>query len=445
MTKTPDVLINRTQKGVNPDRSFIFSSDDIIPGPLEELRRNAFKIFMKTPFPTANMEAWRRSDLSKMPVESFTLAKYSINNDEQFSPSGYKRSHIIKRSAGSVFIGSGNSKVLLEQSIKNQGIIYSDLRTAENKNKELISHVAGKIVRAEDGKFAALATAFSQDGIFLYVPKGVKIEDPLNGFLWGEISKSAFISHVILWLDDYSSVNYLLESGSSDNIDTMMHVGNIEIHVGRGATLQIIDTQSFGRSTWNITHSRAKVEQDGNLDWIVCTAGSKFSKSFFHIDLVGEGAKGRLSGLYLIDSNQHIDIDTKSNHQAPYTTSDSLFKGALTGTGKGIWRGMIYVAPGADKTDGYQANKNLILSKNAHADSIPGLEILADDVRCTHGSTITNLEDEPLFYLESRGIPRNISKQLLVQGFFNPILERIPYTYIQRKYSRMIQKKVQTQ
>ena len=154
------------------------------------------------------------------------------------------------------------------------------------------------------------------------------------------------------------------------------------------------------------------MERDGNLDWIFGAIGSKVTKNFSELDLAGEGATGRISGFYFTDGTQHLDHDTQQNHLAPHTTSDLLFKGALKGKSRSVWQGMIYVAKGAEKTDGYQANRNIILDEGSHADSIPGLEILADDVRCTHGATVGKLEAEPIFYLNSRGIPQKDRREL---------------------------------
>jgi len=160
------------------------------------------------------------------------------------------------------------------------------------------------------------------------------------------------------------------------------------------------------------------------------------------LDLIGEGASGRMSGFYFTDGNQHLDHDTQQNHFAPNTTSDLLFKGALLEKSRSVWQGMIYVAPGAQNTDGYQANRNLILSRGARADSIPGLEIMADDVRCTHGATVGKINPEEIFYLQSRGIPPKDAERLLVGGFFDPIVQRIPFEGVRERLVRSVSEKM---
>ncbi|HEX7975820.1 MAG TPA: SufD family Fe-S cluster assembly protein, partial [Anaerolineales bacterium] len=183
-------------------------------------------------------------------------------------------------------------------------------------------------------------------------------------------------------------------------------------------------------------------ERDGNLDWIFGAVGSHLTKNFSDLDLVGQGATGRMSGFYFTDGVQHLDHDTQQNHLAQHTTSDLLFKGALRDRSRSVWQGMIYVAPGAQKTDGYQANRNLVLSSQARADSIPGLEILADDVRCTHGATVGKIDADQVFYLRSRGIPYNEAERLIVEGFFDPIMQRIPFEGVRARFQDAIIEKM---
>jgi Fe-S cluster assembly protein SufD len=278
----------------------------------------------------------------------------------------------------------------------------------------------------------------------LYVPKNVKVETPFHSVLWGPGVDLAHFSHLIVFVDDGASVTYVHEAASPNEIGHAMHAGIVEIHVGKDANLRFVELQSWGRHVWNFSHERAHVERGGNLDWIFGAVGSRLTKNFSDLDLAGEGAQGRMSGFYFTDGTQHLDHDTQQNHLAPHTTSDLLFKGALKGKSRSVWQGMIYVAPGAQKTDGYQANRNLILDEESRADSIPGLEILADDVRCTHGATVGKLEKEPLFYLKSRGIPQADAERLVVEGFFDPIMQRIPFEGVRERFQQAIQDKLST-
>jgi Fe-S cluster assembly protein SufD len=224
-----------------------------------------------------------------------------------------------------------------------------------------------------------------------------------------------------------------------------LHAGIVEILVDPRANLRFVELQSWGEHVWNFTHERAQVERDGNIEWVFGSIGSHLTKNFTDLDLVGPGATGKMSGFYFTDHDQHLDHDTQQNHLAPNTTSDLLFKGALLGESRSVWQGMIYVAPNAMKTDGYQANRNLVLSSQARADSIPGLEILADDVRCTHGATVGKIDPEQIFYLRSRGIPDSDAKRLIVEGFFDPIMQRIPFEGVRGRFQQAIHAKMEGQ
>jgi Fe-S cluster assembly protein SufD len=233
------------------------------------------------------------------------------------------------------------------------------------------------------------------------------------------------------------------ESASPNEIGGQsLHAGIVEVYVGPGANLRFVELQSWGNQLWNFSHERARVDRDGNLDWIFGAVGSHLTKNFTDLDLVGVGASGRLSGFYFTNGRQHLDHDTQQNHLAPHTTSDLLFKGALKNQSRSVWQGMIYVAPGAQKTDGYQANRNLVLSPKARADSIPGLEILADDVRCTHGATVGKIDPDQVFYLRTRGIPYHEAERLIVEGFFDPIMQRIPFDGVRSRFQQAIHEKM---
>jgi Fe-S cluster assembly protein SufD len=253
----------------------------------------------------------------------------------------------------------------------------------------------------------------------------------------------AYFTHLLVWLEDGASLTYVHEEASPTEVGGQtLHGGIVEIHVGEEANLRFVELQSWGEHVWNFSHERILVGRDANLDWIFGAVGSHLTKNFSELDLVGEGATARMSGFYFTDGEQHLDHDTQQNHLAPHTTSDMFFKGAVKDHSRSVWQGMIYVAPGAQKTDGYQANRNLVLSPKARADSIPGLEILADDVRCTHGATVGKIDAEQVFYLQSRGIPYPDAERLIVEGFFDPIMQRIPFEGVRERFQQAILEKM---
>jgi Fe-S cluster assembly protein SufD len=192
---------------------------------------------------------------------------------------------------------------------------------------------------------------------------------------------------------------------------------------------------------WQFNHERGRVGRDGKLDWVTSIMGTRLTKAFQTLELDERGGWGRMSGIFFTNGRQHLDMDTQQNHNASDTTSDLLYKGALREKSRVVWQGMIKALPDSQRIDGFQANRNLMLDKTARADSIPGLEIEADDVRCTHASAVGKLDEEEIFYLMSRGIPRKTAVEMSVQGFFDPLMRRIPFEGIRtRIFDRIVEK-----
>ena len=440
MEEKPKVVIStRSRRTGSEARQFSFTEAQIPTGVLSDYRKHAWQSYARLAIPVTTEEAWRRTDLHNLPAEVFQLAQANAFEDLPAVPENLLKPLVANQHGGQIVLVPGGSRVDLDEKIAKQGVIFTDLKTAEQKYPELLERMIGKTVNPEEGKFASLAAAFAQNGVVLYVPKGVNVEEPLHSVLWGPGADIAHVSHLLVLVDEGASVTYVHEASSPDETQVnSMHAGLVEIQVMQGANLRFVELQSWGKNVWNFSHERIRVERDGKLDWIFGAVGSRLTKNFSELDLVGQGATGRMSGFYFTDGSQHLDHDTQQNHLAPNTTSDLLFKGALKGRSRSVWQGMIYVAPGAQKTDGYQANRNLVLSEHARADSIPGLEILADDVRCTHGATVGKLEQEPLFYLKSRGIPQKDAERLVVEGFFDPIMQRIPFEGVRERFLQAI-------
>ena len=442
MEEKPRVVISsRTRRPEPAARTFAFTQEMVPADALADYRRHAWEVYNRLPLPASPEEAWRRTDLRLLPADAFRFPVKGAFRDMAPVPETLLRPLTADRHGGQVVLLPGGSRASLDPALVEKGVFFTDLRTAMLENPRLVTRMAGELVRPEDGKFAALAGAYSQNGVVLYVPKGLTIEEPLNSLLWGPGSGLAYVSHILVWVDEGASVTYVHESASPDEASPSFHAGIVEVKVADGAKLKFVELQSWGRHVWNFSHERVNVGRDASIDWIFGAVGSHLTKNFSDLDLVGEGATGRMSGFYFADGDQHLDHDTQQNHLAPHTTSDLLFKGALKGNSRSVWQGMIYVAPAAQKTDGYQANRNLILSAGARADSIPGLEILADDVRCTHGATVGKLEQEPLFYLKTRGIPEREAERLMVEGFFDPIMQRIPFEGVRDRFQQAIHEK----
>ncbi|HNT54711.1 MAG TPA: Fe-S cluster assembly protein SufD [Anaerolineaceae bacterium] len=443
--ETPVII--RTRRGGDRPKQFNFNLEQVrlagLGTALQTYRRQAWESFLALPLPDTSQEAWRRTDLRPLPVERFQLTPA----DPAALPPAPKS--LLKPladdvAAGQIILTPLGAQVQLAPELAEQGVIFTDLRTAETRHAGLLDRLVGQVVRADEGKFSALAAALAQNGVLLYVPRGVQVTQPLHSILWAPGQDLAHFSHVLVWLEEGAAATYIHESASPTEPAPALHAGIVEIQVGPAASLRFVELQSLGEHVWNFTHERARVDRDASLEWIFGAIGGHLTKNFSDLDLIGSGATGKMSGFYFTENEQHLDYDSQQNHLVPHTTSDLLFKGALLGSSRSVWQGMIYVAPGAAKTDGYQNNRNLVLSRQARADSIPGLEILADDVRCTHGATVGKIDPEQIFYLQARGVPRREAERLIVEGFFDPIMQRIPFEGVRARFQEAIHDKMNT-
>jgi Fe-S cluster assembly protein SufD len=442
------VVRKRTKALPKEALEFNFSEADVraISAELDEpewllqRRMEAWNLVQSMSMPSMKDEPWRRTDIRSLPSSTAKLGRVDdvdIDTDLVQPMADNAEEALIIMQPGM------DPEIRGHEDLQRLGVTFSPWQEAVKSDADFLQKYMGTVVSDDEGKFAALSTALGRDGIVIHVPRDVELNIPLHSVLWAPGSGMAVFSRVLLVIEDGASVTYIHESASpSKSEGELIHAGILELFIGEGANLKFIEIQNWGRHVWNFTHERAHIEGDGNLDWIFGAAGSYLTKDFSDLVLAGEGAHGRMSGFFFADGEQHLDHDTQQDHLSPNTTSDLLFKGALKDKSRSVWQGMIYVAPGAQNTDGYQANRNLLLSDNARADSIPGLEILADDVRCTHGATIGQLEVEPVYYLMSRGLPRDQAERLVVDGFFSPILERVPFEGVRGRFERMIDQKM---
>jgi Fe-S cluster assembly protein SufD len=441
-------IITRSKPTLTTEPADFSFTRDMIPalssnwsGPefLRDYREKAWSLYQSLPLPTIKDEPWRRTDIRGLDMDKFSLPDGNSVKKLPAAPQWLLKPLVTKKHGGQAIIEPGRTKVTLDEALTNQGVTFTDLKTAEKQYPDLLANIIGRVVKPEEGKFAALTAAMEHYGVFAYIPAGVQVKVPLHSVIWGPGEGLAYFSHLMLWLEPGSSLTYVHEAASPNGESGQtMHSGIVEIHISDHAQLQFVELQSWGDNVWNFSHERVQVGRDATLEWTFGALGSNLTKNFSEIDLIGDGATGKMSGFYFADGKQHLDHDTQQNHLAPHTTSDLLFKGALKDSSRSVWQGMIYVAPGAQKTDGYQANRNLVLSSKARADSIPGLEILADDVRCTHGATVGKIDQDSVFYLLSRGIPYADAEHLIVEGFFDPIMQRIPFDGVRKRFQEAI-------
>ncbi len=434
--------------GFNRDAVEALSAQRGDPEWVREWRLLAWRFYEEIPFPTMSDEPWRRTSLRGLNLERVLpwrvhppavatalselparLAQYLATPEE---------------TAGLLVETDGYPRFrTLRDDLAARGVIFTDMDTAAREHADLVRpYFMTEAVPIDANKFSALHAAFWQGGAFLYVPRNVKVDLPLQAVIAGESAGVGNFAHTLIVVEEGAEVTYVEDRVSLTAGDGGFHSGVVEIYVKPGGRLTYINLQDWARDVWNFSTQRALLDRDSCLLWIAGNLGSRLTKTFARLELRGPGASSEMLGLLFADGTQHIDLDTYQNHVAPYCTSDLLYKGVLKDRARTVWRGMIWAHKDAQKTNAYQKNDNLILSDSARADSIPGLEIEANDLRCTHGATAGKIDPDHLFYLMSRGLSRKQAEHTIVEGFFEPLLARVPVESIRGRLERAIVEKL---
>jgi Fe-S cluster assembly protein SufD len=409
---------------------------------VREARLAAWETFDALPWPKRTDEEWRRTDFKALKLDR--LAPFTGVGEKVDSVESVVGPVDVSVRAG-INVQRNGSDVYTEISdeAKAQGVIFTDLDTAFREHADLIKqHYMTKAVPVSFGKFEALHAAFSQGGTFLYVPKNVTVEVPFRSFTVATEAGISVFTHTLIVLEENAEAFFVDAYNSETQDGQTFASGVVELILGKSSKLRYVQLQDYGRNVWNFLTERATLQKDATLNSLHVTLGSKFTKNSIGSHLQGENTLAEMLGIFFADSDQFFDHHTWQLHESPYATSDLEFKGALRDNARSVYSGLIKVEEGAQKTDAYQQNRNLVLSREARADSIPNLEIAANDVRCTHGATVSQVVEEHLFYLQARGIPRTEAQKLIVEGFFRPVIDRIPVEEIQGFLESAIARKV---
>lgn len=395
-------------------------------------RLMAYDVYRQIPMPTKKDRAWRKTS-----IEEFNAKDY------RFQPQTGDRSSCkihVEKKEDEIIIHYQPNKV--ENNIRNElekaGIFIYSLLEAEEKHPQLLDGIAGKIVSPVESKFSAFTQMMDTDGILIRLAKGKKVETPIHITIEDDQSNKSSTFHLMIILEEDSAATILNEWNESKKDAVRMLAGVVEIRMEKNAYLVLNEMQTWPDQQWTFLHERAELHENSRLDWSVYAEGGKYSRTFLGIDLAGAQSQARITGICLNANPTQLDFDTFQLHRATETTSDLLFNGAMGNDSRSIWRGMIRVEKDAVKTDAYQANRNLILCGDPLVESIPGLEILTDDVRCSHGVSAGEIDAEQLFYLASRGIPEKEAKRVIAQGFLNSGMERIGNATIREKIEEKI-------
>ena len=331
----------------------------------------------------------------------------------------------------------------LDPALAARGVVFGAA------DRVLAAHAAAlaphwfSVIDAQSDWFAALHAAFHRASAVLYVPAGVRVTEPLH-VLSAIGAGGVDTSHVLVVLGDGAEATLLTETAGGGPAGSAggFHCGGTEIVVGRGAFLRMVNLQNWNTGVWHFARQKAVVHENGRLQWTLGALGSRVSQVAQDVALAGRGADAQVNGVMFTEGRQHLVYNTLQHHEAPNCKSDLLYKGALQDRSRLVWRGMIKVDKAAQKTDGYQRNDNLMLSNEARADSIPGLEIEADDVRCTHGATSGRVDAEQVFYAQARGLTADEAARLVVAGFFQQVFDRITIPPVREALARAVTSRI---
>jgi len=440
--EAPGILRN---KGISAEAVEALSAFKGEPEWLREKRLQAWRAFERIPMPTLRDEAWRYTDISDVVIEDFIpYAPSPEVSSEGDLPEAVQRL-IAEGEENSALMVQHNSETAysrMDEELERKGVVFTDLHTALREHEDLIRDRLFGLVPEDYDKFAALSAAAFSGGSFLYVPRGVDVEVPIQSYRWLDVIGS-IMPRTLVVVGENASVTYIDEYASADGEDPAFSNGAVELYVGQGASLRYVSLQNWERNVLHFNTIRSETEKDATINSLVVSLGSQLSRTNVEAGLTAPGSDSEMLGLYFADSNQVLDHHTLQDHISHTAHSDLLYKGALRDESATVFSGLIRVEPGAQKTDAYQTNRNIILgTDDAFAVSLPNLEIMADDVKCSHGSTTGQVDETELFYLMSRGIPRHEAEKLVVFGFFGEVTSRVPLKGLKEKLDRAIEGKI---
>ena len=421
---------------------------------LAKRRDAAWAFCQDRPFPSRLEELWRRTDISGLQwndLEPFRAAHPT-------APATTALAEPLREAIGpaeeraALLVQIDSEIVYAERSagLAAMGVTFGTIAEAARLQPALVERYLGATVRQDESRFTGLNAALRTGGMFLHVPKGVKIDRPVRVVIAHRTPGLAIFPHIVVALEEGAEAT-VIEEYVSDGAPATdagassigVCVGVTELTVGPAANLQFATFQRWAGNVYHFSTERVRVGRDSRFHWTVAEVGAKLRKGDYELHLEGEGAEAKLSGCYFGSERQHYDFHTYQNHVVGHSVSDLLFKGALRGRARTIYQGLIKIHKDAQRSDAYQANRNLILSDKARADSIPSLEIEANDVRCTHGATVGQVDDDQLFYLMSRGLTPHEAERLVIGGFFAPVLDRIPADSLRALVTAAVERKAE--
>lgn len=412
-----------------------------LPAWFRSRQSEAWTRFTSLPLPNRKDQAWRFSNVNALDLAPFALPTAP---EDKSSATIVEGSRVLEDvTARTIF---ADDHLLrhdpLPEALRERGVIFQPFERGLIEHEELFrKHFMAQATPLGSEKFAALHEAMVRAGTFLYVPKGVELEWPIEIFHWLQAENASVFPHTLLIADENSKVTVIEHFRSVDETRAGFSCGVNDLVVGRGAQLKYVCVQNWNHNVLSVQLNATSAERDASALSLNLNLGGAYSRFESFSRLIGEGARSDLLAVAVASGTQEFDARTLQDHAAPHTTSDLLYKNSLADKSRTIFGGLIRVEPHAHFTDAYQTVRNLLLSDDAEANSMPGLEILADNVKCSHGATSGQLDEEELFYLLARGIPKSVAQHMLVASFLNEVVDRFDHPVIAAKLHDLIEAK----
>lgn len=417
------------------------------PDWLIERRLEALARFESLPWPDQTMEAWKYTDIRGLDLGAFDPVPASQPEAKTLDdiPDEIQAAigEVGDRAGFAVQIDADVVHSTLDPALAAKGVVFGPIGSIAAAYPDPVRDALGNAgVSPSEEKIATLAAAFASGGAYIYVPRGVQIPLPLQSFRWLNKSGLAVFPRTVIAVEEGASVTYIDHYRSGPLDGPALAAANVEIYAHPASNVSYLGVQDWAPTVWHFNIQRALVQRDATLRSLAATLGGKVSRSVVESILDGPGSHSEMLGVYFADSAQHFDHRSLQEHRAPNSSSDLYYKGALKGRSSAVYSGLIHIAKEAQKTDSQQANRNLILSDEAKADSIPLLEIEANDVRCSHGVSVGPPDEDQRFYLESRGLDHDEAEHLIVKGFFQEVLDRVRVPEIRDALGRAVEEEL---
>jgi Fe-S cluster assembly protein SufD len=411
------------------------------PAWTRSLRQEAFERFRALPIPSQETEEWRYTDLSGLDLDAFApfaSGRVSKNLDGVAGEVQEAVGEVGERAGLLVQHNSETATVHLSPEDADRGVIFLGLDRALAEHADLLEKRLHRLVPAERTKFLALHAAFRTGGVFVYVPAGVRVELPLQSLTYVDMEGLAVFPHTLIVAEQGAEVTFI-ERFVSRPLERALSDAVTEVFVGPGARVRYVSLQDWGEGMTHLSVQRAVLDRDAELRSLAVAFGGSLSRTEVESVLSAPGGHSEMLGVYFTDGSQHFDHRSLQDHVAPQCGSEVLYKGALKGRSRAVYSGWVHVRKDAQKTNAFQTNRNIVLSDEAKADSIPNLEIEANDVRCGHAASVGPVDEDVLFYMQSRGIPADEAERLIVTGFFQEVLDRVPLPEVRESLEQAIE------